>query len=210
MDTSQTDRRSVDQRREELIDAAIVVIARDGLPGATTRRITEQAGLALGAFHYAFRSKDELLAAVIERIVDAVAAVLRRVETQPSDGLAATTDALVTGFWEFTESTPELQLAVYELTVHALRDPKLHSLAVQQYERYADAVEQVLERVAGLPGGTSRRDLARFVVATIDGLVLQSLVHPDPEAARRRLRLYVRSLRGLEPDPERETPAAAG
>jgi hypothetical protein len=142
---------------------------------------------------------------VIERVVNAVADMLCRVETQPSDGLAATTDALITGFWEFTESTPELQLAQYELTVHALRDPKLRPLAVRQYERYTDAVEQVLERIAELPGGESRRDLARFVVATIDGLILQSLVHPDPEAARRRLRLYVASLRALEPRPDPES-----
>src|SRR5690606_15625560 len=58
------DRRSVEERRAQLVQAATEVISRDGLGRATTRRITDHADLALGAFHYAFRSKEELLGAV--------------------------------------------------------------------------------------------------------------------------------------------------
>jgi AcrR family transcriptional regulator len=65
----QRTRRTVDERRAELVDATLGILASEGLGAATTRRITEEAGLALGAFHYAFRSKDELLRAVIERLM---------------------------------------------------------------------------------------------------------------------------------------------
>jgi AcrR family transcriptional regulator len=67
--TETTERRSAEERREQLLDAAVEVIAEQGLNRATTRAITDRAGLALGAFHYVFSSKDELLEAVIHRVV---------------------------------------------------------------------------------------------------------------------------------------------
>ena len=42
-------------------DTALTVIARDGVHAATTRAIVAEAGMALASFHYAFRSRDELI-----------------------------------------------------------------------------------------------------------------------------------------------------
>ena len=47
---------AVDARRELLVEAAIRVMARDGVAKATTRSIVAEAGMALAAFHYSFRS----------------------------------------------------------------------------------------------------------------------------------------------------------
>jgi AcrR family transcriptional regulator len=193
------DRRSVEERREQLVDAAIEVLAAEGLTKATTRRITDHAGLALGAFHYAFRSKDDLLQAVIERIATRVEQAFADAVSDPGRGVEVALGSLVEGFWELVESTPDLQLAQYELTVHALRDPGLKPLAMQQYERYVAAVSEHLSDVRGAPDGEELEDLARFLVATLDGLVLQSFVHEDPEAARRRLDLQLRCLSGVVP-----------
>jgi AcrR family transcriptional regulator len=193
------DRRSVEERRDQLVDAAIEVLAAEGLTKATTRRITDHAGLALGAFHYAFRSKDDLLQAVIERIATRVEHTLAEAVTEPKRGVEQALKAMVEGFWGLVESTPDLQLAQYELTVHALRDAGLKPLAVQQYERYVAAVSDQLADVPDAPDGQEREDLARFLVAALDGLVLQSFLHDDPSAARRRLDLQLQCLSGVVP-----------
>jgi AcrR family transcriptional regulator len=193
------DRRSVEERREQLVDAAIEVLAAEGLTKATTRRITDHAGLALGAFHYAFRSKDDLLQAVIERIASRVEQAFSEAVSEPSHGLQRALREMVQNFWQLAETAPDLQLAQYELTVHALRDPRLKPLAIAQYERYVDAVSRQLDRIDDAPEGGERADLARFLVATLDGLVLQSFLHDDPEAARRRLDLHLSCLPGVIP-----------
>lgn len=51
----------VPQRRAALIEAALRVIARDGLAAATTRAIAAEAGMSLASLHYAFTSRDELI-----------------------------------------------------------------------------------------------------------------------------------------------------
>ncbi|MCC5949719.1 MAG: TetR/AcrR family transcriptional regulator [Nitriliruptoraceae bacterium] len=186
------DRRSVDERRDQLVDAAVHILAEEGLARATTRNITDRAGLALGAFHYAFSSKDELLVAVMERVVrateDALADATARGDDDTSD-----ISALLARFWRFIEAEPELQLAKVELTVHALRDPELRPLASRQYERYVRAVG---DAIAG-PGDHDQQPLARYVVATLDGLVMQRLVEDDTAAAQERVELHVEAIESV-------------
>lgn len=193
--TEPRDRRSVNERREQLVDATIEVLAEEGLARATTRRITDQAGLALGAFHYAFRSKDELLEAVIERVSSEVEDVLSDTVNGEVQDVNEAVGQVVAGFWEFITEYPRLQLAAYELTLHAVREPALRELAVKQYDRYTAAVATAIDRSIDAPSGQQLDDLARSVVATIDGLVLHSFVDDEGEkAAQRRLDMYLQAL----------------
>jgi len=59
----------VDERRRELVEAALRVMARDGVAAATTRAVTAEAGMTQSRFHYCFRSKAELLHEVVETMV---------------------------------------------------------------------------------------------------------------------------------------------
>lgn len=189
-----SDRRSVDERRQQLVEAATEVIASDGLGQATTRRITDHAGLALGIFHYSFDSKDDLLEAVIEDVGSDVETVLRDAVTEPDRGIEPALREIVEAAWQTVVESPTQQLARHELTVHALRDETLRPAAIRQYERFTDAVVTTLEEVPDAPAGDTLEDLARFVVATVDGLALQRFVDPDRDAANRRVQLYLRLL----------------
>lgn len=197
------DRRSVEERRQQLIDAAIAVMAERGLTGATTRAITDQADLALGAFHYAFASKDELLSAVIEQVVGEIdgtlGSSLDAAEPRPDDpdGPQLVVEVLsrfITRTWEYFTTTEQLQLAQYELTLYALRDPALRHLASEQYDLYTATVAHALGELPAEVSDDTARELGRYVVATIDGLLLQWLVEGDAEAAQLRLRRYITTL----------------
>lgn len=189
--TVQRTRRSVDERREELIDATLSILATEGLPAATTRRITDEADMALGAFHYAFRSKDELLRAVIERMNTQIAQALHVAVAADGQNLASSLEAIMQAYWDYVEGTPHVQLAQFELTVHALRDPDLQPLAAWHYERLTNTVSAVMASVPGAPADEERAALARFLIATMDGLILHHCVQADLEAAHERLKRYI-------------------
>ena len=57
------------ERRSSLVDAALRVVAERGVAQATTRAIVAEAGMSLASFHYAFASRDELMAELIRRVV---------------------------------------------------------------------------------------------------------------------------------------------
>ena len=66
-----------DQRRQELVEASLRIIARQGLAGATMRDIAAEAGFANGVIKSYFGSKSDLLAATYLNVFDATN---RRVE----------------------------------------------------------------------------------------------------------------------------------
>jgi AcrR family transcriptional regulator len=55
--------------RQLILEAAVTCIERDGLEGVTTRKIAQEAGTNIASINYYFRSKDELLAKVLEMTI---------------------------------------------------------------------------------------------------------------------------------------------
>jgi TetR/AcrR family transcriptional repressor of bet genes len=50
-----------DIRRRELLEAALEIIKREGLPASTLSRIADQAGVSKGIVHHYFSGKDQLI-----------------------------------------------------------------------------------------------------------------------------------------------------
>ncbi|MBW7920866.1 MAG: TetR/AcrR family transcriptional regulator [Rubellimicrobium sp.] len=76
---SRTAARRRGQTRGRLIEAAVVVFARDGADSALIERVVQHAGLARGSFYNHFRSTQELLAAARQVLLaDVVALILDR------------------------------------------------------------------------------------------------------------------------------------
>lgn len=55
-------------RQEQLVDAALRIVARDGLPAASFRAVAAEAGCSLGAVQKAFPSKDMMVSAAFSRL----------------------------------------------------------------------------------------------------------------------------------------------
>src|SRR6476661_2123058 len=67
---------SVDLTRERRLDAAGQTFSRDGIRGATTREIARKAGVNEVTLFRHFKSKEQLLGAVLQRGLAAEAAIL--------------------------------------------------------------------------------------------------------------------------------------
>ncbi|WP_034260949.1 TetR/AcrR family transcriptional regulator [Actinospica robiniae] len=194
----------VDERREQFVRAAIEVMSREGLDRATTRRIAEQAGAPQAAMHYAFRDKNELLTAVIGAVTEQVEQILRDAVT-PERGLAAAIADAVHAFWSFVVGDDGLQLMQYELMIYCRRTPGFEWLAAWQYTRYAACTEEVLRSALEHetePPSVELPALVRFLVAAIDGLVIQYEVHHEAQQSQHDVENVISSaitMAGLGP-----------
>lgn len=187
------------ERRGALIAAAFRVLARDGVDATTTRAIVAEAGMPLGAFHYCFRSKEELLreltGVVVAEEVAAAAAVL-----QPGTDVCRALRAGLRAYWAHVETEPERHQALYELTQYALRRPGLEDLPRMQYACYQSAAEDVLRLLgehAGLRWAVPVPVAARMLVTVVDGLTLSWLVDRDSTAALAALDAFADALAAL-------------
>ncbi|MFG2881848.1 TetR/AcrR family transcriptional regulator [Streptomyces sp. NPDC048297] len=196
-------RLSADERREQLVEAAIRVMIRDGVARTTTRAVVTEAAVPLGAFHYCFRSKEELLQSVIERIMERA---LTPVVAQPEDASAYDViHATLHAYWDRVRERPAEHLVTYELTQYALRQPGLADLARKQYRHYLainSAYLESLARTLDIHWTVDLPVLARHGLSVLDGLTLNWLVDREDAEATAALDEFARYLTSLaRPNP---------
>ena len=187
-------------RRRQLVASARSVLMRDGVARTSLRAIAEEAGIPLGTLQYVFPSKELLLRAVIEDVVEELAALLKE-DVELGGGLEGAIRHGVSTFWSgLVAEERNLQLMQYELTTYALRTAGQEDLARWQYEQYCGVVAEWLQEAADNAGETSAvpcARLARVMVAGIDGLILQRICDPDASRSREDLDALIAMLVGL-------------
>jgi AcrR family transcriptional regulator len=192
---------SAEERRTALVDAAIRVMTRDGVARATTRAIAGEAEMPLGIFHYAFKSKHELLVRVIQEIAkqskgDIDAAVL----DQPDLQLEELATAGLMAYFDHVVAHPHEHLLTYELTQFALREKGFEGVAEEQYTYYLRENEALLAafaEVMGIEYVVPLPVVSRFALSLMDGLALNYLAIGNEQEAREVVRLGVKALSTL-------------
>lgn len=154
-------------RRERIIDAALRVIAADGMAGLSHRTVAAEADVPLGSTTYHFGSLDELLVAALRRCNENFVQELRGSEALAEGpagpaGLAEELTRLLGRWFAGERGAIELE---YELYLAALRRPALRPVAAEWTE---EAVELLSRR--------TDPETARALVALMDGVCLQVLL----------------------------------
>src|SRR6185437_15861889 len=128
-------------RRTEILEAAIRVLARDGLAQASTRKLAAEAGINQATLLYHVGSKDELLLEVLREMMRQTREIAVAAAIDHAMPLREAIASSLRAFWSHVEMTPELQVMQYELTLYALRNPDAAWLAREQYSGYCAVVE---------------------------------------------------------------------
>lgn len=196
-----------EQLKEQIIQGAVSALVESGLAAITTRKIAAKAGVNLATLHYYFENKNALLIGALEAIIEQMSHALRTDLGQQLD-IKACIDNVIRNSWRLIQETRNIQILQYELTLYTLRSDEAQSLAKYQYDAYCklyeDAFRQGLGDTAEKPA-IALDDLARFVVAGMDGLILQYLVDPDSGKSSRSLKQLIWASQALVDAPENFT-----
>jgi len=201
-----TDGGPTDRPRERILEAARVALLRDGYEKITTRRIAEEARVNIATLHYHYGSKEALLSAAVGVTLENSAQTLRAaMEGEPDMGSAlravfALTLDLIKG---------RFGILRYDLATRGLRDANARRDANAIYDTFralvTDAVARHYGPVTILPTGVPVADFAQYVVAAVDGIVLQHVLSGDDDAASRSLSLlHDHALQLLERAPKQD------
>jgi TetR/AcrR family transcriptional regulator len=120
-------RRSRDDNRERLLDAALVEFGAKGFDGASTRVIAERADAHQPQIHYHFDSKEALWKAAVDHLFAELGRAMDGLDV--GAGRSSAPDSLADGFAEmirrfvrFAAAHPELnQIMVHEATANSAR-----------------------------------------------------------------------------------------
>ena len=170
---------------QQIIDAAIRVLARQGYAKTSLLEIAKEAGMSKGALHYHYPSKEALIHAVLETACNAVQA--RTMEAwSPSDNPFDALRKSLQELWATRAERTDEALVVADLLALSLYDESLRPTLAEFYELAAKQIRQYLEEnlmSLGLESRISLDILPRIVIGLLDGLVMQVFVDPDAFSA---------------------------
>jgi AcrR family transcriptional regulator len=183
--------------KAKLIEGAMQALSQHGIAGTTTRKIAEMSGQQVSALHYHFKDKDELLFAVLEEVAQLLNRHLDE-ELKPVPDLVQCVEALIRAVWLLMQRTRELQILQFEMTFYAVRHADAAWLAEKQYKGLLAQYERFLsERQASRVDGSQLKILAQFVIAGLDGILVQELACPDEVRSKDSLDCLIRAAKAM-------------
>lgn len=184
-----------EQKRREVLQAAIRLLAREGPRGVTHRAVAAEAGTSLRATTYYFASRDELLVEALRHYahtaIERFDAIRTPVSLDVDDPVEAAADLLASTVMSDVLEDRAGLVAEYELVLEIGRRPDLEGA----YRAWQNRLESMLEGYAEMLGSRAPARDARIVLATLRGLEIEALARPSEPPRREDLRgLFVTLL----------------
>lgn len=179
--TSPLPRRTGRDRRRQLVQIAYHLIAERGLEGLRFGDVAHQAGINNGTLLYYFRTKDALVQAVVDFLVQqlSVSLVPRSADADPLAELRSEFEDVRVRL----RRQPEISIVFAELVVRSQRDAAVATALRHMDATWSSWLRSLLQR--GIDAGAVRADLDLGLVSTtiqalFRGVGLQAIATGDP------------------------------
>jgi AcrR family transcriptional regulator len=164
--------------RERIMVAATQVVYRDGLRGLTFRAVAELAGAANSLIVHHFGTRQRLLEETLDWTLSESIGLsqlplfLREPETY------------VTALFDLLTAEMAIVVFQYQMILESRRKAAIQEPVRLLYQRYIDELVGAMQETTST---TMNEDTARYVFATLDGLVLQYVAGVDRRQIERAL-----------------------
>ena len=186
-------------RQRQLIEATIVAIGRHGYAKLTLNHVASLAGLSPGIVNFHFRSKEQLLAATLEYLVEEYEAFWAQAAEKAGEGAAAKIEAMIEFEFDPRVSSLEKVSVWYAFWAEAQVNPSHRERVSRLEARYFEVTRVLFQRLieeGGYPG-YSADAVAYGFNAMLDGFLNDLIIDPasfDRAEAKRICRLFLSGL----------------
>jgi AcrR family transcriptional regulator len=202
-------------RKDQIVEAAVAVIAEQGLPHLSLSEIQNKAGMSRGQLTYYFKAKEDILLAVFDRVLQLM---YQRLGEPP--GSADEQDGSASG-WQVTRYLLEVLLTKPPISAefHCLQYTFLSQIGQREdfRQRLAALYEDWRTRMsAGLAADLARqpnhrsvppRAMATLIQAILHGLSMQAAADPEAFQPEEMLQLCLDLLGSYLGVHEPQTPS---
>jgi AcrR family transcriptional regulator len=163
--------------RQRLIDVAIDLFTQHSFAGTSLQMIADELGFTKAAIYYHFRTREQLLSAVVEPIFNRLRAVIETAEAQRTAHTRA--EHMLSGY-------AVLAVENRALVSVLAGDPSV-AMMLRAEPQWADVIGRQLALLADVERGPAGRVKAAMVTAGIAGAVGPTGVSLDEETMLRHL-----------------------
>lgn len=187
-------------RQEQILEAATLCFTHSGFHATGMAEIIRESGLSAGSVYRYYKSKDDLIAAIVGRLVGGLQEQViefTRNATSPGEAIAlciqAASRLLQQGDTPYSRILPQAW-------TEALRNPEIAALVNAKYrpilQHFEDMARQMQQR-GDLDGDLDPAGVAQVMLAAVQGFIVQKLIlnHQvdDRVYAATAARLFTRS-----------------
>ncbi|MES2257471.1 MAG: helix-turn-helix domain-containing protein [Pseudomonadota bacterium] len=175
-------------RRKQILDAASASINQKGIAGMSIADISATAGLSVGAIYTHFKSKEDILAALIAQTNDTpVMDIFTDCKTKAAT--LARLKALLHQVEQPGDATLHGRIAI-EVVALAHRSPRVHDAVETQYLDLRAAVLRQVERLQSAPDAAAAASIGDCLLGLMLTTQLQQLtgITPDTEVKLRAVK----------------------
>ena len=163
-----------EERKNQILDAAMNIFAKMGFHKARMDDVAQESGLSKGALYWYFKSKDAIIAAILERLFHMALKDLQRLEQASEgsvrEGLMVYTEQLL----GFIDHMRPLLPMMYEFYALMGRQKMMRQFAKGYYHEYIGLLAKVIEH--GIERGEFKAvdpiEVSATFVALFEGLTL--------------------------------------
>jgi len=184
-------------RREQIMQAAMVCFAKRGFHQASMHDISAEAGISVGLIYRYFENKEAVISAMADRHKQEIHEMLERARHAPT--LLESLEILFTA--HCCEKEPRVTSAfVVDLYAEASRNPPVADLVRDVLQTAMDGLVDLIARspeATTAPHGLAPNELAELIFAVARGMLMRDVLQPQEMTAAERRTRQLEVTRGL-------------
>jgi TetR/AcrR family transcriptional regulator, transcriptional repressor for nem operon len=196
--------------RDRLVFAALQLFAEKGYGSTSIADVRQSADVHSGSLYHFFPGKQDLLLAVLEAYRTGIGPMLLEPAWRGVDDPIEKIFALLAQYRRslvMTQCQYGCPIGSLALELHE-PDPPVRELLAKNFEAWVIAIKNCLDAARErLPATLNRRELAEFILTTMEGAVMQARTYRDIrryDHSVRQLHAYVDTLlQDIEQKPRR-------
>ncbi len=197
-------------RREQILEAAMICFAQRGFHQTSMHDISARAGISVGLIYRYFKNKEEVIAALAAEHKKDIASLLERAGQAPT--LLEAMEILFTS--NCCEHSPQIISAfVVDLFAEASRNPRVAKVVRGVIRAKAEGVAALIARSPEMKKaarGLDPQEIAEMIFAVNDGTMMRSVLRPANISSSQQRERQLRVARSLWRLLFSQTPHANG
>jgi AcrR family transcriptional regulator len=174
-------------RREQILEAAMLCFAKRGFHQASMHDISAEAGISVGLIYRYFKNKEEVIAAIATEHKKHIADLLERAKQAPT--LLEAMEILFTSHCGEQRSPQIISAFVVDLFAEASRNPRVAKILRNVVKSKADGVADLIARSPEgrrLAPWLDPHQIAEMIFAVNDGTMMRTVFRASSTSATRQ------------------------
>lgn len=187
---AKTARGSGQDNRQKILETAMTIIGEKGVDKTSLSQIAKMSGLSKGTIYYYYASKNDLIFDIADLHMERISTTLFTMIEEES---SLSWESLLKAFFEtLLTSEARSRLHLYLVREAVAGNGSLKKRFQKTYAKWFEMVDQAHSQMPGPQIDVSAK--SRFLVALVDGFILQTLLETEQTSVDEIVRLMLKVM----------------